>query len=458
MTATATAVLLDPYDWYAAQFIAHIYRDYRVRTVAVHRSWRTRLVMQPRCPVLNSDAVAAHYMLPPGPTVELARLLSRRHDVVAVVPHDEGAVLPLAELACELGLSWAQPDLLESFGCKSALKSRVQRCDPGVRINLHASVADASAVRAWVSEHGISRFVLKPERGSGNRDVAFFDAHASDDDVAAYLDAMTEPVLAEEFVDGDEYWVNGQVDEHGQVTVTGVGCYDRRPANGKPNVAYAGYGIPSDSDVFGALSTYAVQVLTALGLRRSPFHLEAKVDGAGPCLIELGARFGGSLMARSSSWRHGVDLVAVATAGYLPGSITGDRPAARTDWTRADAHLIAQVYGITSYRGMIAEVSGLAEMPREPGFCFWIKRPAVGDRVVPTLDLVQKPWALTLWAPSSDQLRQRVQQAHETVTITPCPEGRRTCGADTATVLRARGTKLWQARPRLEEWRQTVRR
>jgi hypothetical protein len=132
---TAEAVVLDPYTPYAGLFIERLHREYGIRTIALHRSWRARLVGEPRLAVLHSDAVSAHIMIPAGGVRRLVGRLRSRHDVVAVLPHEEGAVQPLGFLAAELGLDWAQPDVLPYFGSKRALKEFISRNDPGLRIN-----------------------------------------------------------------------------------------------------------------------------------------------------------------------------------------------------------------------------------------------------------------------------------------------------------------------------------
>ena len=98
------AVLLNPYQTYAEDAISRLYHDYGIATVALHSSWRTRVILEGRVPILRSKAVAAHYMVGRGAVADLADFLARRHHVVAVVPHDEGAVQPLMALAAHLSV------------------------------------------------------------------------------------------------------------------------------------------------------------------------------------------------------------------------------------------------------------------------------------------------------------------------------------------------------------------
>lgn len=393
-------VMLNPYQTYAEDSIARLFRDYGIATVALHTNWRTRVILEGRVPILRSRAVVAHYMVGSDGVAALADVLGRRHRVVGVVPHDEGAVVPLMKLATSLGLDWAQPELIAALGSKAELKALIARNDPGVRLNAFASVADVPDVRAWLRATGIDRFVLKPAAGSGNRDVAFFcakDCDESDDvAVARYFSAMDESVTIEEFIDGAEYWVNGQVDAHGGVLVTAIGQYDRRPLNGRRNIEVGARTLASSHPHFAALAEYAARIVRATGVVRSPFHLEAMVDDRGPCLIEVGMRWCGDMLVYADSWMHGgdVDLIDAALHAYL--SAEPYRPI-HLDWQRADRHRVLQLNGVSEEHQILVDVRGVETVSARPDFLFWIKRPTVGDSVIPTDSLVVKPWGVAMW-------------------------------------------------------------
>jgi hypothetical protein len=399
------AVLLNPYDTYARMFIARLYFEHGIRTIALHSSWRSRLPMESRSPLLGSSAVSAHFMVPPGGVEALAGLLRDRHEVEAVVPHEEGAVVPLARLADALGLPWSQPELTPVLGSKTKVKQRIAARDPQLRLNAFATVRNAAELEDWVVSRQVSSFVLKPDSGSGNRDVSFFTA--GDSRAGDYLHSAVGPVLAEEFIGGDEFFVNGYVGASGEPLVVKVGRYDRRLANGRPNVAFSSRALGTDAPEFGMLRDYAERIILAVGLRFSPFHLEAKIDHRGPCLIEVGARLPGSLMAVADSWRHGpgADFVGAALHGYLA---IDSGEGLTLDWERADAHLVAQVYGVTEQGGWIAGCADPSEVEHLAGFLYWIRQPDIGSVVTPTVDLVHKPWAATVWAPDDATLSERI--------------------------------------------------
>ncbi len=438
------AVLLNPYQFYADRFIDLLYRRHGIRTVALHTDWRTRLIRQPRQAILDSPAVSAHYMVPAAGVVALAPVLRQRHDIVGVLPHDEGAVAPLVALGRAIGLGWADQPVFDAIGSKSAVKALIRSADPAVRLNEVAQVEDVAATLEWVRRTGVERFVLKPDDGSGNRGVAFFDTHPVDEDALRdYLAEHRGVTLAEEFIAGTEYWVNGQSDADGVPLVTGMGVYDRRTVNGKENVEVGGRTIPRSHPVAAVLADYATQVLTALGLRRSPFHLEAKIDDRGPCLIEVGTRLCGEKMVATDSWQFATDLIALAVDDYvIPGRTSN--PA--LDVARYDSHRIVAIDGSATRADRIARIDGMAEVERMPRFVMWIKKPKVGNAVVPTRDLVANPWSLYCWGPDDEALDAATDRVQATLRLTGASQLPRY--RDRWPVTKDRISRAWGARPR----------
>lgn len=438
------AVLLNPYQYYAERFITLLYREHGIRTVALHSDWRTRLIRQPRLPVLDSPAVSAHYMVPPAGITRLAPLLWHRHDIVGVLPHDEGAVAPLVALGRALGLTWADQPVFDAIGSKSAIKALIHAADPNIRLNAVAPVADADATLRWVETTGVERFVLKPDDGSGNRGVAFFDTQPVDQTALRQYFAENRGVtLAEEYIGGSEYWVNGQCDAVGRPLVTTVGVYDRRTVNGKENVEVGGRTIPRNDPVSAELTSYAVSVLEALGLRRSPFHLEAKIDARGPCLIEVGTRLCGERMVATDSWQFGTDLIGLAVDDY----VRADRDISPLlDVARYDSHRIVAVDGSATRADRIARIEGITEVEQLDQFVMWIKKPKVGNAVVPTRDLMANPWSLYCWGRDDQALDAVTEQVHATLQLTGLSQvsGLR----DRWPVITDRFARAWQARPR----------
>jgi biotin carboxylase len=438
------ALLLNPYQFYADRFIELLYREHGVRTVALHTDWRTRLIRQPRQPIFDSPAVSAHYMVPEQGIAALAPRLRHQHDIVAVLPHDEGAVAPLVSLGRALGLPWADQRVFDAIGSKSAVKALIRSADPGIRLNAVAGVTDAEDTIRWARDTGVARFVLKPDDGSGNRGVAFFDAEPIDEAaLREYFAANPRRILAEEYIGGAEYWVNGQCDSAGAPLVTAMGVYDRRSLNGKENIEVGSRTIPRSHPAAPALAEYAIRVVAALGLRRSPFHLEAKVDEQGPCLIEVGTRLCGERMVATDSWQFGTDLIALAVSDYVSAGRTKNPP---LDRERYDSLRIVSVNGAATRPDRIARIEGMAEVEQMAQFVMWIKKPKVGNAVVPTRDLMANPWSLYCWGADDEALDNATQQVHATLQLTGASQSTRF--TDRWPLVKDRIARAWQARPR----------
>ncbi len=231
-------VLLDPAHPYAAEFIGLFYRRWDMRTVCVWTDAEQRRTQAWRFPALRSDAVAAHYDLGSATLEELAAYLRRTHAIRAVVPYIE-PVIPASERLAELlGLDWAQPGIVPLFRDKLALKQHLRDAPDGPRVNLVAPVRTADDVVRALEGTDLPRFVLKPNDGYGNSRIGFFDRDGDPRLVTAYLqETAGAAVLLEEYLGGEEYYVNGQIDGAGGIDVVEVSLHRRRAVNGRENVA-----------------------------------------------------------------------------------------------------------------------------------------------------------------------------------------------------------------------------
>lgn len=398
--------MVDPAHPYAARFVEVLARR-GVSTVVLVTdpvAWRRDAW---RFPVLGSPAVVARYEVEGEDLAAAARVLAGRHHVVGVVPFAEPAVLPSARLAEMLGLSWAQPVVLERFRDKAAMKRHLSSVPNGPRVNrsrLVRSVADVVAA-ARPDEVG-SRFVLKPNDGYGNSRVGFFSADTAVEDINTFLSGFDgHAVLMEEFVAGEEFFVNGQVDAAGEVVPLAVFRYRREPANGRPNVQTQTRLVRTFEPEFPIAVAYARQVVSATGLRRSPFHLELLIDDQGPCLVEVAARLGGGDNAFDMEILHGsLDVFDLAAHHYVSADPYGPVP---LDWERYDGRAYRKLLGVAVREERIRRTAGVRQVEQLPGFVRWVTRPRVGDRVVPTVDILHLPWHVVLEAETEAELDAR---------------------------------------------------
>jgi carbamoylphosphate synthase large subunit len=397
-------LIQDPHHEYAARFIEHLYRTFGYRAVCFYTDRRERLFHQPDYPVLRSQCVAASYDVSARDLSRFSAHVASAHSIAAVVPFNEPTVAPAVELARLLGLGWAQPDVMRRFHDKFALKDYIRSNHPEVRMNASQRAESVAQVLAARRDPAYRRFVLKPNNGFGNRSIGLFDETTDARVLEAFLGRLQgTPVVMEQFIDGNEYFINGQVDDRGEVCIVAIFEYVRVAANGRHNIDSETLLLPHRDPRFAGLAAYAQQVVRATELRRSPFHLELKVSDQGPCLIEVGARLAGHRNALLCEELHGpqLDLFALAAHYYLKADDFGPIP---LDWDAYDANAVRYVHGVAERDGRIYQLEGVREVESLPEFHKWVKRPVVGTHMQPTRDLLTMPFSLILRGATQEQL------------------------------------------------------
>ena len=243
--------------------------------------------------------------------------------------------------------------------------------------------------------------MIKPNDGFGNRAIGIFtpNDHAA---IAAHLASWPGTTwVLEEYIAGTEYHINGQVRADGEVTLLGLLQYERAEANGYSTVYLAERQCRTSHPEFARICDYARRLMRATGLRRSPFHMEVKVDERGPCVIDLGARFpsesGGHMLSRFHPGRP--DVYAVAAHDYL-GAIDFARDP--IDWSHYDREVTVLVYGVSDNAGIVQDVSGLGRVEGLREFVNWVVKPRIGDPLHATTDLRGAPYIVELRHRGSD--------------------------------------------------------
>lgn len=341
----------------------------------------------------------------------LADDLRGRHRVIeGVVPWDEETVLPGARLGEFLGLDWNPVRVMERCRDKAVMKAWLRR-HGGVRVNASATVTDREEALAFQRRVGRWPIVVKPTAGSGSEDVHFPDDEDSLlRDCERVRKAGSGEVLLEEFVGGPEIVVNGVVDSRGDLLVTDQWHYDRRTVNGVPNLFHTTRSIASHEPVFVPAARYAAQVVEALGLRRAPIHMEVKVDDRGPCLIEVGARFGGGNLPILASRLHGRSLLELGACQYV-----SDVPLSGgdIDLGRYDSREARVLHGVQSVAlPRIHAVHGADVVRALPSFNEFAVLRAVGAPAPQTRDLDSAAWELSLIHSDRRQLEADCEIAH----------------------------------------------
>ena len=391
---TKQFIVVDPLHDYALRFIRVVTERFGYQPLCVYteRALRRTAVRDfPPLRALESMVVSASEL------EQLGRRLRDERDIAGVIPFNDVALPPSAALLLGLASSWNNASVLALLRDKFAMKEHLRTMRP----QLHVGVS-----RRFVpNPSGFSfadvpeRFVLKPNAGYGNKSVGFFTHRTPVETIEEFIrsSGLTDFVL-EEFFPGDEYFVNGQLDEPGACTVIAVFRYERVWANGR-QIDWLTHKVSRSDPAFSILERFARVVLTAVGLRRSPFHLEAKLENGVPHLVELGSRLAGNGNAPLCNHLHdeAVDVFLLAADHYLH-----DRPQIerRLDWESYDSKDVLYVHGVSFESALVYQIDGKQELEQKPFFASWVRAPRRGERTVPTVDLFSVPWALLLEGPA----------------------------------------------------------
>lgn len=360
----------------------------RERLLAWERKWRYRL----------GDLIESVYVLGEGESMAaLARQIEAGTGgggYYGIVPWDEMHVLFAAELGEYLELGWNPRHVIERCRDKFVMKEWLRQ-KGGMRINASRVITTAAQAAAFQEEVGRWPIVVKPTGGAGAMSVFF--AHNLQE-LLRFGQSTQEfgmgEVLLEEFVGGQEYAVNGMVDRSSNFLITDVWIYDKRASHGIPNLYYQSIKLNTHEPPFWDLAQYASKVVEGLELRRTPVHMEVKVDEYGPCLIEVGARMAGGDQPVLASKLHGHSLFELAACHYLD-----EIPLTRrdVDYAAYDSRQARIVSGIQPEEiARVRAVHGVDEVESLRSFDgFGLIRPP-GTRAPQTRDLNTKAYEVYL--------------------------------------------------------------
>lgn len=390
-------VIIDPAADYPVSMMEFLAQAGR-QAIAVHtdpgRLMAFKHMFEPRL----GPAVVDDYLLSDFPDLETLAL-QIRHDwplpLEGVIPWDEYSTELGARLGELLGIRWNPAEVVHRFRNKAAMKRHLRE-NSDLRVNLSMVVSSEEEATEFQRSLGTWPVVVKPSEGAGSKSVFF--AHDLDQLVRGCHDvfqAGAGEVLLEEYVGGNEYVVNGIVDAGQGVLVTDVWAYDKRPANGLPNVYFQTIKVSTHRAEYLPLCEYAAQVVQCLGLRRAPIHMELKMDQRGPCLIEVGARFAGGNQPLLASHLHGRSLFELAAVHYM-----AELPLSLDDlsYERYDHFHARIVQGVqTTALERTTALHGLEKVESLASFFMFGKLTPVGMPLPLTIDVDTRPYEVYLF-------------------------------------------------------------
>ncbi|HEY1619515.1 MAG TPA: hypothetical protein VGG25_17975 [Streptosporangiaceae bacterium] len=266
---------------------------------------------------------------------EVLGLLDRLRPV-AIVPASEFGIEVADELSGRLGLRGNDPALSAARRDKSAMMAALAAAS--VRAPRQHRGTSAAELVAWRRAAGLGKVVVKPLDSAGSEDVY---ACETDGEIAAAFAAIlgktnlmmrpNDAVLAQEYLDGDEFVVN-TVSRDGTHWFTDAWLSRKAvvSGSGNGNGAAGTRRIYDHEDLLAAddprlapVLPYVGEVLDALGITDGPAHTELIAAPRGPCLLETGARVSGLADPPALDRCTGANQVSLAVDCYSgqPGAL-----------------------------------------------------------------------------------------------------------------------------------------
>jgi hypothetical protein len=388
---TPAYLIFDPQHDYALALIDRLKKSDSARPIFIYTDTRSEFYNRSFWPqVRNSDA-AEIYFLDHSSEDEILAAIVKKFTVVGVVPYYEKALLPAARLLDHLHVDWNSPEVLRRFRNKSALKDHLR--SRNVQVNSTRRVRTVAEVLAQPLPQ---KYVIKPNDGFANRDVGFFDSSSGSVELEAYFAAQPcDDYILEAFLEGPEYAINGQMDHAGKAHIVNIVRYQRIADNDKINLYHRTHHVRRSEPEFGAIAIYVTELMEQTDLVRCPFHAEIILTEQGPSLIEVGARLGGSHFAYMANEVHGLgfDIFALAAHYYLHAT---PYKGSMGNWEHYDSVAAIHVDARVSITQVLYELQGIRELEALPEFRAWAVKPAPGDTLRRTVDLLTVPYAFRL--------------------------------------------------------------
>ncbi|MBD9702056.1 ATP-grasp domain-containing protein [Streptomyces scabiei] len=248
------------------------------------------------------------------------RALAERHDLDGVVTWDEWNLVPTARLARALGLTANSVEVMRA--CRNKATARTLFARHGV-----PSAASMTARTLREAERATRTLgfpaVIKPAAAAGSIGVIRIDrpeelpAAFEFASAGAHRSREDSGVLVEEYLDGPEVSVEC-VTHRGTTTAVAV---TRKRLGPAPYFDETGHTVDAADPLLATVAPTAGAAIAALGITDGVQHVEMRLVGGRPRLIEVNARLGGDMIGHLVHLATGVDLARAAadiTCGQSP--------------------------------------------------------------------------------------------------------------------------------------------
>ncbi|GAA3935782.1 hypothetical protein GCM10022244_50290 [Streptomyces gulbargensis] len=333
-------------------------------------------------------------------------------NVAAVFSSREYAQEAAATLAATLGLPGNDPRVVATVRRKDLCRAAL--AEAGFRQPAVMLCHDREQARQFVTGRP-GPWIVKPRDAMGSIGVTLVETPDALDDAITALPAPGA-FLVEEYVTGPEYSIEGVL-VGGRPTVLAVTAkYVTKP----PLFVELAHALPApvEPEVHDGLAREAAAAVTALGLRRGIFHIEAWWTEHGPVLGEVHTRFGGDWIHLMLEHVLDADLSETVLRDLLGLPTQVPIPTDPATTPRGAAVLFP-----TPPPGTVTALHGWDELTGLPGVLHADPQLAPGDTVPPLTDSAARRGVLITTA---EDARTALDQAHRlaarlTTTVAPPP-------------------------------------
>jgi len=292
------------------------------------------------------------------------------------------------QLADALGLPGNDPALSQCRRDKFRMARRLE--EVGVPFALSFDARTVAEALAAARQIGTWPVVVKPRDGASSEGIHFCHSeaelrHAFTAEIGKRneMNVVNTSLLIMEYLAGQQYTVQSTT-LNGHHHVSEIWLDRRHPVAGHGAVYDMERLLPSSGEVQDKVRDYACRVLDALGVRKGPGYLEIMMTKRGPILIEATSRLMGCQDHAAVASVKGTDALSLCVACYADP----DAYSAATAEPYVLQRELAIVSTINRVSGTITDDDWEGEVRTLPTFRGFLRKPVIGDAVVPTVDLL----------------------------------------------------------------------
>lgn len=265
----------------------------------------------------------------------------------AVLSITEAGVAVAARLNKQFGLRGSDENSIAYLNDKATMRALLR--ENGFSEIAYAILRERTDIPAFAARAGFP-LIMKPVDGGGSRGIHKVNNVEEAETAFDSLRADGFIVLAEEYIDGQEYSVES-FSFNGAHTVVAI---TQKMVNER--FVEIGHVVPAmlDDERADAVKRFVVEFLTIVGVTNGPCHTEMKISPKGMKIIESHNRIGGGNISKLVQLVYGVDLIKLAgqwACGMIEPAISS-RPAQGA----------AAIHFLVFPPGKIAGIDGLRQI------------------------------------------------------------------------------------------------